>query len=99
VRETIPEICIAVEPNFQGQGIGSRLLEELIQGAMELDGVPGVTCQSVREDNPAVHLYERMGFRRIDGSEQVNRVGVLCFNMVRWFSGDAAVHANCPPSK
>jgi len=30
---------------------------------------------NVRRSNPAVRLYERLGFRKVPGSEMVNRVG------------------------
>jgi hypothetical protein len=36
---------------------------------------------SVRADNPAVRLYERVGFRKVVGTESVNRVGTTSYTM------------------
>jgi ribosomal protein S18 acetylase RimI-like enzyme len=36
----------------------------------------------VRETNPAMRLYERLGFRRVPGREVRNRVGTMSFGMV-----------------
>jgi hypothetical protein len=41
---------------------------------------------SVRDDNPARRLYERFGFRPVDGSGQEDRVGSTSITMVRRFS-------------
>jgi hypothetical protein len=37
---------------------------------------------SVRETNPAVRLYERLGFKLVPGSEKTNRVGTRSFNLL-----------------
>lgn len=54
---------LAVRPAFQGNGIGTGLLQAL-SGAFARHGLDyialGVTC-----DNPAVNLYRRTGFERI----------------------------------
>jgi GNAT superfamily N-acetyltransferase len=63
VDEKTPEISIAVVPNKRGGGHGSQLLEALIERARE-DGYKALSL-SVEPDNPALHLYERMGFRKV----------------------------------
>jgi ribosomal protein S18 acetylase RimI-like enzyme len=68
--ERIPELAIAVEPAFIGQGVGTRLLAALLDAAR---GVFPAVALSVRVTNPARRLYERMGFTVIDTI--VNRVG------------------------
>ena len=40
---------------------------------------------SVRGDNTAVRLYERVGFIKIPGSEILNRTGEISFNMIYKF--------------
>jgi hypothetical protein len=40
-------------------------------------------CLNVRHDNPARHLYERVGFSLVSGSGVPNRVGGTSFGM-RW---------------
>lgn len=85
LQKDIPEIAIGVDPDCQGRGIGTKLLQELIEiSCTERKGAwPGL-CLSVREDNAAVRLYERLGFQRVNGSEQRNRVGTF---HIRWCGG------------
>ena len=37
---------------------------------------------SVREDNPVIPLYKRLGFTKIEGSEETNIAGSISFKMV-----------------
>lgn len=80
IDEATPEMAIAVEAEFCGQGIGARLIEEL---KMELRET-GATqiALNVRADSPAVRLYEKLGFAKVDGSERHNRAGGISFNML-----------------
>jgi ribosomal protein S18 acetylase RimI-like enzyme len=71
-----PELAIATLPSARGRGVGSLLLGACLDGAR--GRFPAVVL-SVREDNPAVRLYERHGFvveRRL-----VNRVGTVSLAM------------------
>jgi ribosomal protein S18 acetylase RimI-like enzyme len=63
VDQAVPEITVAVNPMCRGRGVGTRLLEELIKRALE--SRLSALSLSVEEDNPAVRLYERMGFVRV----------------------------------
>jgi ribosomal protein S18 acetylase RimI-like enzyme len=72
VDDETPELAIAVGPGLRGQGLGARLLDGLLAAARPR--FPGV-CLSVRADNPARRLYERTGFRPLDGSAVTNRAG------------------------
>ena len=56
-----PELTVAVWPGHRSQGIGTRLLKSILAAAAEL---PGVSL-SVSTTNPAVRLYERLGFKRV----------------------------------
>jgi ribosomal protein S18 acetylase RimI-like enzyme len=56
-----PELSIAVITEYRGAGVGTRLLTEL------LANVPRCSL-SVDERNPAVRLYERLGFETIERS-------------------------------
>ncbi len=58
-----PELTIALLPEARGQGIGTQLMERLIEDARR-EGYPGISL-SVSCRNPAVRLYERLGFRVI----------------------------------
>jgi GNAT superfamily N-acetyltransferase len=82
VKDEIPELAIAVVPEYRGQGIGSRLLTQIL-GTAKIN-YPAVSL-SVRVNNPVVRLYERTGFMKIPESEVVNRAGEVSFNMMYEF--------------
>ena len=56
----IPELTIAVAPDWRGQGVGTQLLSTLLKGLAEA-GFSAVSL-SVQKGNRAIHLYERFGF-------------------------------------
>ena len=68
VSNEIPELAIAVVPEFQGRGIGTKLLETLIAAARGLN-FPALSL-SVYRKNPARKLYERFGFHDADTSNE-----------------------------
>jgi ribosomal protein S18 acetylase RimI-like enzyme len=72
-------IDIALLPEFRGRGIGGALLGQLQQDAAR-DG-KGMRL-SVRRDNPARRLYERMGFS-ITSEDSV-------YLFMNWSAPDAA---------
>lgn len=72
IDDRTPELAIAVLPAYRGQGIGTRLLLHLLNAAKDL--YPTISL-SVRTDNPAIHLYRRLGFQDVAGSEHLNRTG------------------------
>jgi ribosomal protein S18 acetylase RimI-like enzyme len=82
VKDEIPELAIAVLPDYRGQGIGAQLLMQIL-GVAKIN-YPAVSL-SVRANNPVVRLYERTGFMKIPGSEVVNRAGEASFNMMYEF--------------
>jgi ribosomal protein S18 acetylase RimI-like enzyme len=79
VSDEIPELAMAILPDFQGQGIGTRLLMQVLEVAK--GRFPAVSL-NVRGDNCVVRLYERAGFIKVPGSEMINRAGGVSFNMV-----------------
>jgi ribosomal protein S18 acetylase RimI-like enzyme len=58
----IPELSIAVAPEFRGEGVGGMLLDEL---AARCTGRYKAISLNVHVRNPAAHLYERKGFEVI----------------------------------
>jgi ribosomal protein S18 acetylase RimI-like enzyme len=70
-----PELTIGVEPGHRGEGVGRALLEALCDSARE-PGYPALSL-SVELDNPALRLYESLGFERLE------RVGGACTLVLR----------------
>jgi ribosomal protein S18 acetylase RimI-like enzyme len=60
VAPSVPEVSVAVVATARGSGLGTALLSALLDQAPE-ERVAAVSL-SVEEDNPAVRLYERLGF-------------------------------------
>jgi ribosomal protein S18 acetylase RimI-like enzyme len=79
VDDHTPEVTIGVTEQVRGHGVGGMLLRALMaeaaRRAVDL-------CLNVRHDNPARHLYERVGFRLAPGSAVPNRVGGTSFGMI-----------------
>ncbi len=70
IASGILELAFGTVESDRGQGIGSQVLTQLIEHARPT--AAGISL-SVRAENPAVRLYQRLGFRTT--SEIVNRVG------------------------
>jgi ribosomal protein S18 acetylase RimI-like enzyme len=64
VAADVPELTIAVITSRRGEGIGRRLLIDLINAGDD-QGYAGLSL-SVREANPARRLYESVGFVTVD---------------------------------
>jgi GNAT superfamily N-acetyltransferase len=74
VDEQTPEVAIAVVPSRRGRGIGSELLDELIEVARE-QGYDALSL-SVAAESPAMHVFEKEGFETVeetDGSWTMRR--------------------------
>ena len=74
--DDIPELAIAVLPDYIGRGVGTLLLQQIIAAARP--HYPALAL-NVRADNPAFRLYQRLGFVVV--KEIVNRVGGLSYDM------------------
>ncbi len=79
VGADVPEISLAVRPEFSRQGLGTALLNGLIA---EAETRCIALSLSVRATNSsAVGLYQKAGFEKVEGSESLNRAGSLSFKM------------------
>lgn len=76
--EDAPKVSIGVKPHARGQGVGERLMRTLM-GEAARRGLG--LCLSVRSENPARRLYQRLGFRDIPGSVTMNRAGSVSIGM------------------
>lgn len=85
IDDQTPELSTAVRPQWRGMGIGTRLLVALLRRAR---AAHSAIALSVRTDNPALRLYERLGFRAVEGSEVENRVGGVSVTMKADFAAN-----------
>jgi ribosomal protein S18 acetylase RimI-like enzyme len=61
--ELIRLVDIAILHEYRNLGFGTRLISELLDEAVTKRSTMAL---SVFETNPAIHLYERLGFQKID---------------------------------
>ena len=80
VDEATPELAIGIDPNYRGRRVGSALLAQLFE--LTRSHYPTMSLNTRADNLPAVRLYERMGFAKVEGSEVVNWVGGVSYNMV-----------------
>ncbi|MFJ4650440.1 GNAT family N-acetyltransferase [Nocardia sp. NPDC088792] len=85
VAEGIPELAIGVAPESRGFGIGTTVLSALLDNLRPV--YQGVSL-SVRLENPARKLYERLGFVDVPDSEHRNRAGSTSVTMYTVFDAD-----------
>jgi len=64
VDERTPELAIAVVPSARGKGVGSALLEALLERA-RAEGHPSISLSVDRNNAGAIELYRRHGFERV----------------------------------
>lgn len=62
---------LAIDPEWHGKGIGTRVLEYCINNARER-GFKAIRLDIVPDNTPAAHLYEKMGFTYA-GTEDLGR--------------------------
>jgi GNAT superfamily N-acetyltransferase len=76
IDDQTPELSIAVLPEYRGQGLGTQMLERLLQDAQTKHSAVSL---SVSTDNPARRLYERLGFEVVssDGTSLTMKIDLL----------------------
>jgi ribosomal protein S18 acetylase RimI-like enzyme len=62
VADDVPELSMALLPEYRGQGIGSKLMVQMLDYASSKYSSVSL---SVSRNNPALRLYERFGFRPV----------------------------------
>ncbi len=68
IDEQTPEIAIALFEKYRNKGIGTQMMERMI-GLMKSEGYAQVSL-SITKGNPAIRLYERLGFQQIEENEE-----------------------------
>lgn len=65
----VAEIGVAVLADYQGNGLAQAMISEILNWAITFSSVNQLvlTVQTINEI--AIHIYEKMGFKRIAGSE------------------------------
>ena len=80
VDANTPELAFAVLPEFRNQGIGTQIMDQLLT---EISKLHSQVSLAVREGNPAIRLYERLGFSKVEDSEMKNTAGSISFTMLK----------------
>ncbi|MBA2872942.1 ribosomal protein S18 acetylase RimI-like enzyme [Anoxybacillus calidus] len=63
VDDETPELGIAIVPEYRKQGIGTLLLEKIIEQA-KLDGYKALSLSVDPRNEAAVQLYQKLGFEQ-----------------------------------
>jgi phosphinothricin acetyltransferase len=59
--DTTVELSVYVDPTFHGQGIATKLMEELISRAKAL-GIHSILSRITTESTSSIHLHRKFGF-------------------------------------
>ncbi|APT91595.1 acetyltransferase [Corynebacterium phocae] len=69
VSEDIPELAIAVESRYEGQGLGGALLDAATELARS-KGAPGISLCVNKKNARAHELYKRIGFEEVNETDR-----------------------------
>ena len=82
MSDDIPELGLAVSPDYRGSGIGTQLLAQVLE--MARGKFPAVSS-IVRSDNFAIRLCTRSGFVKVAGNDHPNRANSTSFKILHRF--------------
>ena len=68
IEEGVPSWAISICKDYRGQGIGAALMKAVLH-ELKAQGYDR-TSLSVQKENPAWHLYKRLGFTVIEETDQ-----------------------------
>lgn len=70
----IPILYFAVDPDLQGQGIGSKTLELLVEYMRSMEDVRGVAGEIYRDNLASIKIHQRLGFKEVEADLPPNRL-------------------------
>jgi [ribosomal protein S18]-alanine N-acetyltransferase len=71
---------IATDMEFRGKGFAERLLNKSIE-EMKLNGISSIFLFVNINNKPAIHLYEKIGFRKIKEVKKICGLNETCYKM------------------
>jgi ribosomal-protein-alanine N-acetyltransferase len=71
---------ISTDRNFRGQGFAERLLKSSIE-EMKVNGISSIILYVNINNIPAIQLYEKIGFRKIEQVKNICGQKERCFKM------------------
>ena len=77
-----PELVLGIKPQFRGEGLGTALMEHMFR---EVPHFYNQMSLCVRDTNPVVSLYKRLGFDKVEGSD-VTTDERSVFTMIKVFT-------------
>ena len=82
VYQGVAEVSVYVSSSSQGMGIGTKLLQKLIE-VSELNGIWTLQCGIMTENTSSIHIHKKCGFREIGYREKVGNLnGVWKDNII-----------------
>jgi RimJ/RimL family protein N-acetyltransferase len=73
------EIAVSVRKDYWSLGVGSAMMEELIQFAKKA-GIEVIGLEVKSDNSNAIHLYEKFGFKRIGTYEKFFKIDGKYYN-------------------
>lgn len=74
--EYAAHLHIAIDPNYQHGGVGSKMMKALIED-LKAKGVNGVMLGVASKNTKAIAFYEKNGFKVIAENEYVKNMGLV----------------------
>lgn len=74
VYRGVAEVSVYVAPSAHGRGVGTRLLEALVEASEEA-GIWTLEASMFPENEASVRVHERSGFRRVGRREALGELG------------------------
>jgi len=75
-------IQVFVKPKFQGQSIGSTLVNETIKLAFNLDGIEQIEIGVLSSNKGAESVYKKLGFKEFGVQKNYLKVGARYFDHI-----------------